>query len=146
MNRPPKLRTPDHTQLNLVQEKYYRPFIDGYIKVLQSNLKQVKHIGNDYSYTTYTCGEPHDHRNPNWKPFRLLWGIVSGPVMIFMWSGISYFSESVINWFVNVRGCRTMKSAGGWNWSVYLDWILVNREKGDWSWFSFEFGLLYWSG
>ena len=73
MKRPPKMRTPDHTRLNLCQEKYYRPFIDGYIKILQSHLKQVKHIGHKYSYTTYTCGERHDRRNPNWKPFRLLW-------------------------------------------------------------------------
>ena len=73
MKRPPKLRTPDHTRLNLGQEKYYRPFIDGYIKILQSNLKQVKHIGHNYSYTKFTCGEPDDRRNPNWKPFRQLW-------------------------------------------------------------------------
>jgi hypothetical protein len=73
MKLPSKLRTPDHTRLNIVQEKYYRPFIDGYIKILQSNLKLIKHIGNNYSYTSFTCGEPHDRRNPNWKPFRLLW-------------------------------------------------------------------------
>ena len=73
MKRPPKLRTPDHTRLNLAQEKYYRPFIEGYIKILQSHLKKVKHIGRNYSYTIYTCGTPHDRRNPKWKPFRLLW-------------------------------------------------------------------------
>jgi hypothetical protein len=73
MKRPPKMRTPDHTRLNLGQEKYYRPFIDGYIEILQSNLKLVKHTGNNYSYTTFTCGEPHDPLNLNWKPFRLLW-------------------------------------------------------------------------
>ena len=73
MKRPTKLRTPDHTQLDLGQGKYYRQFIEGYIKILQSNLKQVKHVGHNYSYTAYTCGEPHDRRNPNWKPFRLLW-------------------------------------------------------------------------
>ena len=73
MKRPPKMRTPDHTRLNLGQEKYYRPFIEGYIKVLQANLKQVKHIGHNYSYKTYTCGESHDERNPNWKPFEALW-------------------------------------------------------------------------
>ena len=68
------MRTPDHTFLNLGQEKYYRPFIDGYIRVLQTNLKHVKHYGhNNYSYKYYTCGESHDERNPNWKPFRLLW-------------------------------------------------------------------------
>ena len=73
MKLPPKLRTPDHTRLNLGQEKYYRPFIDGYIRILQSCLRQVKHIGNDYRYTTHTCGESHDRQNPKWKPFRLLW-------------------------------------------------------------------------
>ena len=46
MKRPPKMRTPDHTRSNL---------------------------GHNYSYTTYTCGEPHHRQNPNWKPFKLLW-------------------------------------------------------------------------
>ena len=73
MKRPPKMRTPDHTRLNLGQEKCYRSFIEGYLKVLQTNLKQVKHIGHNYSYTIYTCGEPHYEGNPNWKPFKLLW-------------------------------------------------------------------------
>jgi hypothetical protein len=73
MKRQHKMRTPDHTRLNLGQEKYYCPFIEGYIKILQTNLKQIKHIGHNYNYRTYTCGEPHDERKPNWKPFRLLW-------------------------------------------------------------------------
>ena len=73
MKRPPKMRTPDHTQLNLDQDKYYCPFIDGYFKILQTELKQAKHIGHNYSYMTYTCGEPHDRRNPNWNPFLFLW-------------------------------------------------------------------------
>jgi hypothetical protein len=78
MKRPTKMRTPDHTFLNLGQEKYYHPFIDVYIKILQSNLKQIKHIGHNYSYRTYTCGESHDERNPNWKPFRMLWDYCEG--------------------------------------------------------------------
>ena len=73
MKRPPRMRTPDHTRSNLGQEKYYGPFIKNYIKILQSNLKQVKHIENNYSYKTFTCGEPHDRQNPNWKPFKILW-------------------------------------------------------------------------
>ncbi len=73
MKRPPKLRIPDHTRSNLSQEKYYRPFIDGYIKVLKSNLKLVKHIGRNYIYMTYSCGESHHRQNPNWKPFKILW-------------------------------------------------------------------------
>ena len=79
MKRPTKMRTPDHTRLNLEQEKFYRPFIDGYIKILQANLKQVKHYGhNNYSYSYYTCGESHNERNPNWKPFRMLWDYCEG--------------------------------------------------------------------
>ena len=72
MKQLPKMRTPDHTRLNLSQEKFYRPFIN-YIKILHENLKQVKHIGHNYSYKTYSCGKLHDERNPSWKPFRLLW-------------------------------------------------------------------------
>jgi hypothetical protein len=67
------MRTPDHTWINLGQEKYYCPFIKGYLKVLQTNLKQVKHIGQNYSYKTFTCGESHHRQNPNWKPFKILW-------------------------------------------------------------------------
>ena len=73
MKRPPIMRTPDHTRLNISQDKYYRPFINGYIKLLKSNLKQIEHIGHKYRYMAYTCGEPHDEQNPNWKPFGLLW-------------------------------------------------------------------------
>jgi hypothetical protein len=73
MKRPQKMRTPDHTRRNLGQEKFYRPFIKNYIQILQSTLNQVKHIGHNYSYTTYTCGEPHDQRNPNWKPFKIFY-------------------------------------------------------------------------
>ena len=73
MKRHPRMRTPDHTRSNFGQEKYYGPFIKGYIKILQSNFQQVEHIGRTYSYKTYICGQLHDRRNPNWKPFRHLW-------------------------------------------------------------------------
>jgi len=69
--------------------------------------------------------------------------IVSGPVMIFMWSEISYLSASAVNWLVNVRCCRTMRNAGEWNWKRYLGWILARREGGVWSWFNLLFDLLF---
>ena len=143
MKRPPKLRTPNHSRLNLVQEKYYRSFIDGYIKVLQSHLKLVKNIGHNYSYTTYTCGVPHDRRNPNWKPFRLLWDYCERTGYDF------YVVRDIIFERIGhklVCECDMLQDngkRGEWNWSVYLDWILVNREKGDWSWYRLLFGLLY---
>ena len=146
MKRPPKMRTPDHTRLNLGQEKYYCPFIEGYIKLLQTNLKRVKHIGHNYSYTTYTCGQSHEERNPNGNHSGISGIIVSGLVMIFLWFGISYLNASVVNWFVNVRCCKIMRNSGEWNWNIYLVLILADRKGGDWSWFRLLFDLLYWSG
>jgi hypothetical protein len=70
---------------------------------------------------------------------------VSGPVMIFMWSVISYLSASVVNWFANAKCSEMMKNAAGWSWKRCLGWILPNLEIGDWGWFRLVFGLLYWS-
>ena len=147
MKRPPKMRTPDHTRSNLGQEKYYRPFIEGYIKILQSNLKQVKHIGHNYSYTTYTCGEnPMICETPTGNHSKYSGVIVSGPVMISLLLGISYLSASAANWFVNARCSEMIKNTGVWSWKTCLGLILEDREEGVWIWFSLLFGLLYWSG
>jgi len=140
------MRTPDHTWIDLGQEKYYRPFIDGYFKILQTQLKQVKHIGHNYSYMTYTCEEAHDERNPNWKPFKLLWNYCERTGYdFFMLHRISYLSGWVENWFVSVRSSGMMKSAGEWSWKVCLGWILEDQEEGIWGWFSLLIGLIYWS-
>jgi hypothetical protein len=72
--------------------------------------------------------------------------IVSGPVMIFLLLGISSLKDWVVNWFVNVRSCETMRNDGGWSWRKCLGWILADRKAGIWSWFSLLFGLLYLSG
>ena len=82
MKRSRKVRTPDHTRLNLSQEKYYRPFIEGYLKILQTNLKQVKHIGNNYSYKTYTCGSPMIGEIPIGNHSGFCGIIANGPDMI----------------------------------------------------------------
>ena len=76
MKRPTKMRTPDHTRLNLEQEKYYRPFIEKYIKILHANLKQVNHIGHNYSYTTYTCGESHDRKKSQLETIQDVMGLL----------------------------------------------------------------------
>ncbi len=131
MKPPQKLRTPDHTRSNLGQEKYYRPFMEGYIKLLQTNLNQVKHIGHNYSYTTYTCGE-----NPMIRETLIgnLSGcsgiIVSGPVMIFMWSEISYLRGSAVNWFVNVRCSGMIKTPAAWIGEDVWGWFWwTGRER-----------------
>jgi len=44
-----------------------------YIKMLKREFKIVEVKGHGYTYCYYTCGQNHDPRNPNWKPFKILW-------------------------------------------------------------------------
>jgi hypothetical protein len=67
------IRTPDHTWLILRKEPNFQKFFKGYIELMQKKFKEIKVHGNNYSYSYYTCGQPHDRRNPEWKPFRHLW-------------------------------------------------------------------------
>jgi hypothetical protein len=68
------IRKPAPTWLKLCNDADFQDFIRGYLQVLRENLKQVTAIDQRgkprHSY--YTCGQDHDRRNPNWKPFRLL--------------------------------------------------------------------------
>ena len=84
MKRPPKMK--HQTTRNSIsdQDKYYRPFIEGYIKILQTELKQVRHIGHNYSYMKYTCGESHDGETPIGSLSGFDGIIVSGPDTISM--------------------------------------------------------------
>ncbi len=73
MKKPPKMRTPDLTYLALSVESNFQKFFKGYIELLQKKFKEIEVRGNNYSYTYRTCGQIHDPRNPEWKPFRHLW-------------------------------------------------------------------------
>ena len=66
------IRTPDLTYLKLKVESTFQEFFKGYIELLQKKFKEIEVRGNNYSYTYRTCGQIHDPRNPEWKPFRHL--------------------------------------------------------------------------
>lgn len=68
-----EIKTADHTWLILRKKPNFQKFFKGYIKLLQKKFKQVEVKGNNYSYSYYSCGQPHDPRNPDWKPFKFLW-------------------------------------------------------------------------
>ncbi len=68
------IRTADMTYLVLKVESSFQEFFKGYIELLQKKFKEIEVRGNNYSYTYRTCGQIHDPRNPNWKPFQHLWG------------------------------------------------------------------------
>jgi len=65
---------PNKTYLELDQPDIYRRFMQGYLQLLRSNLKQCKVMDQkgDLKEIRYSCGQDHDPRNPNWKPFQYL--------------------------------------------------------------------------
>ena len=63
---------PDSTWTDLDQEPIFKKFMQEYLDLLQSNLTKVKVRGHSRNSAFYTCGQPHDQRNPAWKPFKLL--------------------------------------------------------------------------
>jgi hypothetical protein len=68
------VRKPDPTWLKLSADADFQAFIRGYLQLLKENLQRVTVMdqrGNAW-HSYYICGQDHDRRNPNWKPFRLL--------------------------------------------------------------------------
>jgi len=63
---PNRYYIPDKTWA-LDRKSNFEKFMKGYIKVLQREFKKVEVKGSDHSYSYYTCGQPHDPRNPNFK-------------------------------------------------------------------------------
>ena len=65
------IRTPDLTYLKLSVDSNFQKFFKGYIRLLKNKFKKMEVHGNNCSY--YSCGQTHDPRNPEWKPFKHLW-------------------------------------------------------------------------
>ena len=59
------------TWADLEQDSKFSKFLQEYISLLKRNLQIVEVAGPD-RYTYFTCGQPHDPRNPNWKAFKIL--------------------------------------------------------------------------
>ena len=74
VQKPLQILTADHTWLRLNQDEYFQPFFREYLELLKSNLKQVQVMDHNGSFhhSFYTCGQGHDRRNREWKPFQLL--------------------------------------------------------------------------
>ena len=69
---PHTIYIPDKTWTDLEQEPKFQKFMKEYIDMLQTNLKKVEVRGHSYNSSYYTCNQPHDPRNPSWRPFKLL--------------------------------------------------------------------------
>jgi len=62
------------TYINLDQSDIYQRFMKNYLELLRSKLQQSKVMdqNGDLREIRYSCGQDHDPRNPNWKPFQHL--------------------------------------------------------------------------
>ncbi len=65
---------PDPTWAKLSDEAAFQEFMRGYLNLLRKNLQNItvidQHGNPGRSYCT--CGQPHDRRNMEWIPFKLL--------------------------------------------------------------------------
>jgi len=69
-----KVVLPEKTLVDLKDEPKFQNFMKKYLALLEKSLIKVKLAGlADSIY--YTCGQEHDPRNPDWKPFDILWRI-----------------------------------------------------------------------
>jgi hypothetical protein len=67
-----KVVLPEKTLVDLKDEPKFQNFMKKYLALLKKSMIKVKLAGlADSGY--YTCGQDHDSRNPNWKPFAILW-------------------------------------------------------------------------
>ena len=68
-----QIRQPHETFSGLSQDEDFQKFFGGFLELLQKKLFKREVIGKNFSYTYHTCGhQPHDRRNPKWKPFQNL--------------------------------------------------------------------------
>jgi hypothetical protein len=67
-----KIEIPDKTLTDLEQDSKFSEFFQEYISLLKRKLEKVQVAGPD-GHSYHTCGQPHDRRNPEWKPFKNLW-------------------------------------------------------------------------
>ena len=51
----------------------FKKFFKGLAEYLKSKLQRVEVKGGRHTYDQYTCGQLHDKRNANWKPWQHLW-------------------------------------------------------------------------
>lgn len=74
MTRVNVIEQPNKTIYDLEQNSKFKAFFKEYIETLKSTFVQDRLIGRE-DYVYYTCGQAHDWRNPDWKPFGILWRI-----------------------------------------------------------------------
>jgi hypothetical protein len=65
-----RIRESRETWNYLSIEENFERFMKEFLPFLQNNLKLIKVHNDNGSYSFYSCGQPHDPRNPAWRPFQ----------------------------------------------------------------------------
>jgi len=66
-----EIRTAEATWLDLSKPDKFQKFFGEYLKLLKKKLPQIE-VKGKFDYKYFTCGQVHDSRNPDWKPWRYL--------------------------------------------------------------------------
>jgi hypothetical protein len=72
MQKMKKILTNEHTWQKLSIHDNFQEFFKDFLRLLQNKLQKSEVIGHNYRYSYYTCGQPHDKKNPDWNPFQHL--------------------------------------------------------------------------
>ena len=72
MKRPKQIREPHQTHAELSQDEDFQKFFKGFLELLQKKLIQREIKGKNYNFKYHSCGQLHDYRNPDWKPYQNL--------------------------------------------------------------------------
>ena len=65
-----RIREAHETWKYLSQENNFQKLMKEFLPYLQNNLKLIQVHGDRDSYQYYSCGQRHDPRNPEWRPFQ----------------------------------------------------------------------------
>jgi hypothetical protein len=66
------VRPAHETWKHLNQESVFQNFMKELLAYLQKNLQIIKVHNGKSSYQYFSCGQPHDPRNPEWRPFQFV--------------------------------------------------------------------------
>lgn len=77
MAKPKPCRSYEFTGDILEHDGEFNKFFKGLMEYLKSKLQRVEVKGR-FSYDQYSCGQLHDRRNPDWKPWQNLWNYCLG--------------------------------------------------------------------
>jgi hypothetical protein len=67
-----RIREAHETWQYLNIDDNFKRFMKEFLPYLKSNLKLIQVQDGKDSYQYYSCGTPHDPRNPAWRPFQIM--------------------------------------------------------------------------